>query len=273
MKRFILPLFSVPVRASVARRVQLFFLFLLLTPGSYVSAKPQPAKAPEVQTDSEAKKRKLNRERLMAKAKKRAVVVPLTPEQKRRDIAQKRAERAKNREMLAMHSRWKPGNLGGSETLWKDVQEDMQQEMATAKRLSPKTTAKLRTVLHRLESQLGKPYLWGGVSPRDGFDCSGLVFYAFNHVLERKLPRTANGMYQDNNLKSIHQSRLKQGDLIFFNINQRPGADHVGVYLGDGRFIEAPRTGLNIRISELSDKFWQSHYLGARRVLTDDAAL
>lgn len=86
-------------------------------------------------------------------------------------------------------------------------------------------------------------------------------------MLDRKLPRTANGMYQDNHLKSIHRGSLKQGDLVFFNINQRPGADHVGVYLGDGRFIEAPRTGLNIRISKLSDDFWQSHYLGARRVL------
>jgi cell wall-associated NlpC family hydrolase len=114
---------------------------------------------------------------------------------------------------------------------------------------------------------LGKPYLWGGNSPTEGFDCSGLVFYAFNHVLERKLPRTANGMYRDDGLKSVHRGSLKQGDLVFFNINQRPGADHVGVYLGDGRFIEAPRTGLKIRISQLSDDFWQSHYLGARRVL------
>lgn len=264
MKRFFLLILSVPVRASVAWRVQLFLLCLLLiVPVSYVSARPQPAKAPEAVTDSEAQKRKLNRERLMARAKKRAAVVPLTPEQKRREIAQKRAERAENREMLAMHTRWKPGSLGGSEKLWNEVQDDM----ATAERISPQTAAKMRTVLHRLESQLGKPYLWGGVSPRDGFDCSGLVFYAFNHVLERKLPRTANGMYQDNNLKSIHRKSLKQGDLVFFNINQRPGADHVGVYLGDGRFIEAPRTGLNIRISQLSDNFWQTHYLGARRVL------
>ena len=74
-------------------------------------------------------------------------------------------------------------------------------------------------------------------------------------------------MFRDNGLKSVRRSSLKQGDLVFFNINQRPGADHVGVYLGDGRFIEAPRAGLKIRISQLTDDFWQSHYLGARRVL------
>jgi len=236
---------------------------MLLMPVGYASAKPQPVKAPESKSDSEGQKRRLNRERLMAKAKKRTATVPLTPEQKRRELAQKLAERAKNREMLALHARWTPGRLGGSQALWDEVQDDN----ARASRRSPKAGVRLRTVLHRLESQLGKPYLWGGTSPSDGFDCSGLVFYAFNHVLDRKLPRTANGMFQDNGLKAVRQDRLQTGDLVFFNINQRPGADHVGVYLGDGRFIEAPRTGLTIRISQLSDDFWQAHYLGARRVL------
>ncbi|MGE5980225.1 C40 family peptidase [Klebsiella aerogenes] len=211
---------------------------------------------------SDAQKRKLNRDRLLAKAKRRAVVVPLTQEQKRRENMKKQAERASNREALAMHAQWRPGRLGDSEVVWHDVQD----EAAAVLRRHPQATARLSTVLHRLKSQLGKPYLWGGHSPSDGFDCSGLVFYAFNHVLDRKLPRTANGMYQDTSLKPVDQSNLKLGDLVFFNINRRPGADHVGVYLGDGRFIEAPRTGLNIRISQLSDDFWQSHYLGARRV-------
>jgi len=236
---------------------------MLLMPIGYVSAKPQPLKTPETKTESEAQKRKQNRIRLLAGSLKRKAVVPPTPEQKRREIAQKLAERAQNREMLAMHSRWKPGSLGGSETLWNDVQDGK----TVAKSTKPQKSFRLRTVLNRLENQLGKPYLWGGNSPTEGFDCSGLVFYAFNHVLDRKLPRTANGMYRDDGLKSVHKGSLRQGDLVFFNINRRPGADHVGVYLGDGRFIEAPRTGLKIRISQLSDDFWQSHYLGARRVL------
>lgn len=236
---------------------------MLLMPIGYASAKPQPLKAPETKAESEAQKRKQNRIRLLAGTLKRKAVVPPTPEQKRREIAQKLAERAQNREMLAMHSRWKPGSLSSSETLWNDVQDGK----IVAKSTKPQKSFRMRTVLSRLENQLGKPYLWGGNSPTEGFDCSGLVFYAFNHVLERKLPRTANGMYRDDGLKSVHRGSLRQGDLVFFNINQRPGADHVGVYLGDGRFIEAPRTGLKIRISQLSDDFWQSHYLGARRVL------
>jgi len=251
-----------PVRAAFGRQV-LFFIALLLMPVGYASAKPQPVKALEARSESEKQQRRQNRERLMAKAKKRVANVPLTPEQKRREQVQKLAERAKNRDMLALHARWTPGTLGGSEALWDEVQDDK----GRAKRRTAKPGPRLRTVLNRLESQLGKPYLWGGTSPSAGFDCSGLVFYAFNHVLDRKLPRTANGMYQDNRLKSVRQDRLQTGDLVFFNINQRPGADHVGVYLGDGRFIEAPRTGLTIRISQLSDDFWQSHYLGARRVL------
>lgn len=264
MKRFFLIILFVPVRAFTAQWVPLFSLFLLLLmPMSYVSAKPLSARTTEAVTDSEALKRKQNRARLLAKAKKRTVVVPQTPEQKRRELAQKLADRAKNREMLAMHKRWQPGALGGSETLWNDVQEGK----VAATSSKPQKSFRLRTVLSRLHDQLGKPYLWGGNSPTDGFDCSGLVFYAFNHVLDRKLPRTANGMFRDDGLKSVHRGSLKQGDLVFFNINQRPGADHVGVYLGDGRFIEAPRTGLKIRISKLSDDFWQSHYLGARRVL------
>ncbi len=265
MKRFLITIPFVPARATLSRQVRFFSLFLLalLMASGYANAKPQPAKTAQAKSVSEAQKRKLNRERLLAKAKKRAVAVPPTPEQKRREIAKRIAERAKNREVLAMHGRWTPGQLGGSQALWDDVQEGK----VAKKTALPHGSFRLRTVLHRLQSQLGKPYLWGGKSPTEGFDCSGLVFYAFNHVLDRKLPRTANGMYQDNHLKSIHRGSLKQGDLVFFNINQRPSADHVGVYLGDGRFIEAPRTGLNIRISKLSDDFWQSHYLGARRVL------
>lgn len=262
MNLFLLTTAFVPGRtASHQVRFFYFFLLLLLLPG-HASAAPLQAKSPESSAHSDAQKRKQNRLRLMAKAKKRVAVVPPTPEQKRLEIARQQAERARNREMLAMHARWVPGNLGGSEALWDEVQDG-----AETTRSPQKTLIKLRTVIHRLESQLGKPYLWGGDSPSDGFDCSGLVFYAFNHVLDRKLPRTANGMFQDNALKPVKQQKLRRGDLVFFNINQRPGADHVGVYLGDGRFIEAPRTGLKIRISQLSDNFWQSRYLGARRVL------
>ncbi|ENY3783973.1 C40 family peptidase [Citrobacter koseri] len=270
MKRFIRSVRFVPARHVLCRQVPFFSLILLLLmPTGYSIAKPKPVEAGMTQQENALQMRKKNRERLMAKVKKRTAVVPLTPEQKQRETAKKLADRTKNREMLAMHARWQPGSLGGSDTLWSQARKGKDK----TGRISPKLASRLHTVIKRLEDQLGKPYVWGGKNPLEGFDCSGLVFYAFNHVLERKLPRTANGMYQDPTLKHIRVDKLRRGDLVFFNINQRPGADHVGVYLGNDEFIEAPRSGLNIRISQLSDDFWQSHYLGARRILTEEATL
>ena len=244
-------------------------MLLLLMSAGDCFARPKPLVKEMTQQEKALQLRKKNRERLVAKAKKRVAVVPLTPEQKQRETAQKLAVRAKNREALAMHSRWQPGDLSRSDKLWSQVGSGKEKK----ERISPQLASRLHTVIKRLEDQLGKPYVWGGKHPREGFDCSGLVFYAFNHVLERKLPRTANDMYQDPSFRHIRADKLRRGDLVFFNINQRPGADHVGVYLGNNEFIEAPRTGLNIRISQFSDDFWQSHYLGARRILTEEATL
>ncbi len=127
--------------------------------------------------------------------------------------------------------------------------------------------------IHRLEQQLGKPYVWGGTRPDQGFDCSGLVFYAYNKILEAKLPRTANEMYHYHRATIVANNDLRRGDLLFFHIHSREIADHMGVYLGDGQFIESPRTGENIRVSRLAEPFWQDHFLGARRILTEETIL
>ncbi len=118
--------------------------------------------------------------------------------------------------------------------------------------------------------QIGRPYLWGGTTPQAGFDCSGLIYYAFRDLLSKELPRTANGMYHWSEAAPVTTDALKRGDLVFFRIKAASAADHVGVYLGDGKFIQAPRTGENIRISSLDGAYWQQHYLGARRLLTGD---
>ncbi len=125
----------------------------------------------------------------------------------------------------------------------------------------------IEKAIRRLQAQLGKPYVWGGETPEEGFDCSGLVFYAFNPLLAARLPRTANEMYRYRLAQSVADNELKRGDLLFFAIHTRNKADHMGVYLGEGRFIESPRTGERIRISDLTDAFWQAHYLGGRRIL------
>ncbi|MCT4717914.1 C40 family peptidase [Enterobacteriaceae bacterium H20N1] len=251
-----------------------FFILLLLSfsvSASPVKKNKKPIKNRTVATqpqNKEARDRMLNRAKLLAKKKKSLKVVPLTPEQKRREAAQKLALRQQNRQQLAMHSRWKPGYFGSSDRLLLLQTEELMAEM-----VSPRVESTLHKVVHRLKQQLGKPYVWGGQTPSQGFDCSGLIYYVYNQLLSRKLPRTANGMFQDRGLKHVPKEALRRGDLIFFQIKSRDKADHVGVYLGEGQFIEAPRTGLNIRISQFEDDYWQDHYLGAKRVITEESVL
>ncbi len=124
------------------------------------------------------------------------------------------------------------------------------------------------TAMNKLMGQLGKPYQWGGTSPKTGFDCSGLVWYAYKDLVKFKIPRTANEMYHLRDAASIKRDQLEKGDLVFFRINGRGTADHVGVYLGGGKFIQSPRTGKDIQVSALSEDYWQEHYIGARRMMT-----
>jgi murein DD-endopeptidase len=125
-----------------------------------------------------------------------------------------------------------------------------------------------RQVLAKLKHQLHIRYRWGGISPRSGFDCSGLVYYAYSAVLRVELPRTANGMYHFSRAPRVQKKRLSAGDLVFFHMHHRWEADHMGVYLGHGRFIQAPCTGERVHISNLNTPYWRHHYLGARRLMT-----
>jgi len=128
--------------------------------------------------------------------------------------------------------------------------------------MSPKQSS---DVLSRAVNVLGTPYVWGGSSPKKGFDCSGLVKYAFNDVADVDLPRTSNAMAQGHGVK-VAKSDLKPGDLIFFNIKSRR-VNHVAIYLGNDRFIHAPRRGKRVSIDNLSKPYWQKHYVVAKRVL------
>ncbi|WP_058909911.1 C40 family peptidase [Entomohabitans teleogrylli] len=125
-----------------------------------------------------------------------------------------------------------------------------------------------QTALNTLMDQLGKPYRWGGTSPRTGFDCSGLVYYAYKDLVKFRIPRTANEMYHLRDAAPVSKSELVTGDLVFFRTQGRGTADHVGVYVGNGKFIQSPRTGRDIQITSLSEDYWQRHYVGARRVMT-----
>ena len=126
-------------------------------------------------------------------------------------------------------------------------------------------TKQSSNVLSRAVNVLGTPYRWGGSSPSKGFDCSGLVKYAFNDVKAVDLPRTSNAMAAGHGLK-VDRKDLKPGDLLFFKLKSRQ-VNHVAIYLGNDRFIHAPRRGKSVSIDTLKKPFWDKNYVIAKRVL------
>jgi cell wall-associated NlpC family hydrolase len=116
---------------------------------------------------------------------------------------------------------------------------------------------------------LGVPYRRGGTSEETGFDCSGFVRHMYEKSFGRLLPRRANE--QAKATETIDREELKPGDLVFFN-TMKKAFSHVGIYVGDGKFIHAPRTGKAIRVDDMRDAYWQKRFNGARRVQAEDSA-
>ena len=116
---------------------------------------------------------------------------------------------------------------------------------------------------------LGVPYLWGGASPKDGFDCSGLVKYVFAR-LGVDLPHFAASQFYSPDAVPVPADKLKAGDLVFFvgsdGTRKMPG--HVGIYIGDGYLIDAPHTGAFVEIDSLRKRWFANNYVGARRILS-----
>jgi murein DD-endopeptidase len=141
----------------------------------------------------------------------------------------------------------------------------------TAVKIGSQPSKQSSDVLSRAVNVLGTPYRWGGSSPSKGFDCSGLVKYAFNDVKAVDLPRTSNAMAAGHGVK-VERKDLKPGDLVFFNIKSRK-VNHVAIYLGNDRFIHAPRRGKAVTIDTLKKPYWNTHYAIAKRVLPKEPAL
>jgi cell wall-associated NlpC family hydrolase len=110
---------------------------------------------------------------------------------------------------------------------------------------------------------IGVDYKFGGTSPERGLDCSGLVRYVFQQVTGVTLPRTSQEISRLG--QKIPLAGLMPGDLVFFN-TRRLQFSHVGIYLGEDRFIHAPRQGGEVEIVTLSKDYWQKHFDGARRL-------
>jgi len=107
------------------------------------------------------------------------------------------------------------------------------------------------------------PYRYGGSSARNGFDCSGYVGHVYQEVLDIKLPRTSQSISGVG--EPLRQSDLRPGDLVFFDTLRRPYS-HVGIYVGERKFVHSPKTGSRIRVDSMELNYWRSRYNGARRV-------
>jgi cell wall-associated NlpC family hydrolase len=110
---------------------------------------------------------------------------------------------------------------------------------------------------------LGVPYRRGGNNESTGFDCSGFVRHLYEKSVGQILPRRA--VDQARATEVIDREELKPGDLVFFNTMRR-AFSHVGIYLGDGKFIHAPRAGKAVNVEDMRSAYWQKRFNGARRV-------
>lgn len=128
----------------------------------------------------------------------------------------------------------------------------------------PADPAAANAVLIRAIGLVGTPYRYGGNTPQGGFDCSGLVNYVYRDMLDLHLPRTSRELADYQGAK-IAPRQLAGGDLVFFGSGRQ--VSHVGIYVGEGRFVHAPSTGGTVRLDRLDGPYWVDHYSGAKRIL------
>src|ERR1700761_5081977 len=112
-------------------------------------------------------------------------------------------------------------------------------------------------------NMIGVRYRWGGDTPDSGLDCSGFVRYVFQDTLGMALPRRAEEMSRVG--EKVRVSDLKPGDLVFFNTMRRTFS-HVGIYIGDNKFVHSPSTGSTIRVDDMDSGYWEQRFQGARRI-------
>lgn len=126
-------------------------------------------------------------------------------------------------------------------------------------------TSRAGELLFRAMALLGTRYARGGRSPETGFDCSGFVGYLFGEVMNVTLPRSAHEIVRLG--EDVEAHALEPGDLVFYNTLRRPFS-HVGIFIGDGKFIHAPASGGAVRTERMDERYWRKRWNGARRIGT-----
>ncbi|WP_338849136.1 C40 family peptidase [Massilia sp. W12] len=130
-------------------------------------------------------------------------------------------------------------------------------------------TSRASELVMQAMGMLGVNYRRGGNVPESGFDCSGLVRHVFKEAWGNTLPRTAEEISRVG--KQIMPQDLQPGDLVFYN-TMRKGFSHVGIYLGDNKFIHSPSSGGQVRIESMDLSYWKQRFNGARRIEDQKAA-
>lgn len=133
-----------------------------------------------------------------------------------------------------------------------------------AKVLSSRALERTTALTEAALSALGVKYKFGGANPEQGFDCSGLVRFVFQQVTGISLPH--NALQQSREGREIDPDELMPGDLVFFN-TRKFAFSHVGIYIGDNKFVHAPSKGKLVQVVEFNNPYWQRAFNGARRVI------
>jgi cell wall-associated NlpC family hydrolase len=128
---------------------------------------------------------------------------------------------------------------------------------------APPPSAERSEALLQALLAIGVDYRYGGKSPATGFDCSGLVAHVYREAWGIRLPPTTAA--QSRAGVPVSLAELQAGDLVFYDTLQRPYS-HVGIYLGEGKFVHAPKSGAQVRIESLQSNYWAQRFNGARRI-------
>ncbi|EMT4393027.1 C40 family peptidase [Neisseria gonorrhoeae] len=157
--------------------------------------------------------------------------------------------------------------LSSREQIFRQFAED-EQPVLPVNRAPARRAGNADELIGSAMGLLGIAYRYGGTSVSTGFDCSGFMQHIFKRAMGINLPRTS--AEQARMGAPVARSELQPGDMVFFRTLGGSRISHVGLYIGNNRFIHAPRTGKNIEITSLSHKYWSGKYAFARRIKKND---